>query len=375
VTRDSGRNRELQALIEDVKSTEPKPIDWDRLEAGLMREIRRHGPDTKPSRWQPSAWLLVPLAAAAFALGIGLWSFGSRHVERVATPSLVMPTNDELNGDAVPPTEVVSAETSPLRINHLGRASWTLAPGSSARVLASNEVVRIRLLSGRLRAEVVPTNEPERFVVEAADTRVAVHGTVFTVELRTDRTVVQVEQGVVAVGPLTHSSKRSALLYANDRRDFSLNGVPLSSDTAAATARRAARRHAGLRAPVPTAMPSNSSEQPVAPLPEAAASETPAPQPVPSVLTIGEVEAGVGALVDGVSRCFQENTTDSGSVRVMARTSVTLEIAPDGTVTAALFSPPLSPAVQDCSSEEAYALHFPPSLEGASVTRVLELSR
>jgi hypothetical protein len=113
---------------------------------------------------------------------------------------------------------------------------------------------------------------------------------------------------------------------------------------------------------------------------DAAASEEAPPDVAPEAsarhsLTIGEAEAGVETVVEAVSLCFNENTEGSHNVRVSARTELTLEVSAEGVVTEVSFAPPLSPAVQSCGQREALATHFAPSLEGATLTRVLELSR
>ncbi len=385
---DKSQSRALRAVIEEVKRSDPHAVDWESMEANLMREVRRQAPRTKRETWQPFAWFAVPLIGVALAFA--LWSRSENAAEHPTTPAPELAQSSELNGDAVGAEEVLHTTATPLVINHAGRATWTLTPGSSAKVLSSVGVLRIRLLSGALHAEVVPSAEPERFVVEAADTRVAVHGTVFDVVLRSDRTLVDVQQGVVAVGSVTRPSRASTLLHAHEHGEFDLNGAPLVSRAAAPE--RSARRVA-LRPPPPAALPSSEPAPepavatqeveeltPAEPSSEASAEvaqvqeERPAP-PLPFEPTIGEVEAGVSALIDGVSRCLKEKTNDAGNVRIIVRTSVTLEIAPDGSVSAATFSPPLSPGVHECSTEEAYAVRFPASIEGASVTRLLELSR
>jgi hypothetical protein len=80
-------------------------------------------------------------------------------------------------------------------------------------------------------------------------------------------------------------------------------------------------------------------------------------------------------VIEAVSGCFRENTEPTSNVKVSVRTSVTLEVTPEGTISTVNFEPPLSPSMQVCSEERIQSVRFASSAEGASVTRLLELSR
>ncbi|HET9932966.1 MAG TPA: hypothetical protein VFQ35_19820, partial [Polyangiaceae bacterium] len=99
------------------------------------------------------------------------------------------------------------------------------------------------------------------------------------------------------------------------------------------------------------------------------------PAPVPRRLNIGEVEQGVAQVVDAITTCFRESTPHSRTLKVTAQSAVTLSVAPDGSIEQVSFDPPLSPSVQECTEHGLAELRFAPSIEGASVTRVLELTR
>jgi hypothetical protein len=257
--------------------------------------------------------------------------------------------------------DLVASDTGSVEVVHPGRAHWTLEPNSRALVLAHGDVVRVRLIAGALKAEVTPSPEPERFVVEAAGTRVAVHGTVFRVQLKGEQTLVEVEQGVVSVGPRERPSVSTALLRGPTRGAFTLEGSALSPGSPAHTAsHRVVLSH-------PNRVPSGVASSELAPA--GVAPEASARHP----LTIGEAETGVAVVVVAVSRCFKEHTEDSHNVRVSARTELTLDVTADGVVSEVSFSPPLSPLVQVCGQREALLVPFAPSSEGARLTRVLEL--
>jgi hypothetical protein len=234
-----------------------------------------------------------------------------------------------------------------------------LEPHAQATVLERDGILRIRLDQGALSADVVPSREPERFVVEAAGLRVAVHGTRFRVELRKDRSILRVTEGVVSVSSLTQAGSKPVLFRAPAREEFTLAGYVLKSAPAAPATRGGTKRWA---------------TQPQAPA--RASSDATAPAPLQtSPLTIGEVEAGVASIVAAVSDCFRAHTKEPSHTKISARTSLTLEVALDGSVSSVSFDPPLSPAVQVCSDEKVQAVHFAESSDGARVTRLLELNR
>ena len=65
----------------------------------------------------------------------------------------------------------------------------------------------------------------EAFAVEVGGTRVAVHGTAFSVKREGDRVLVDVVHGTVAVGPVGHVGATTGhLLVGPSRASFSLDG-------------------------------------------------------------------------------------------------------------------------------------------------------
>jgi hypothetical protein len=231
----------------------------------------------------------------------------------------------------------------------------------------------IRLDSGSLSAEVVPVNRPESFVVEVAATRVAVHGTRFHVERRSSRVFVDVSEGAVAVAPLMGSDKRW-LLRAPSSGDFALDGSSghvVTSEPIKSTARLASHAGSAVK-PGPSAAAGDAASQELTAPDEAVDA---APAPLPDKPSIGELEAGLSLVIDRVSRCFTKHMPARGDMRVTARTTLKLKVAPDGSIAEQSFEPPLSPTVSACGALEAEQVRFVASREGVSVTRILELNR
>ena len=87
----------------------------------------------------------------------------------------------------------------------------------------------VALERGEICAEVTPRSPSEglveSFAVEAAGTRVAVHGTAFSVKIDGGRALVDVEHGTVAVGPVGHVGVTTGhMLVGPSRASFSLDG-------------------------------------------------------------------------------------------------------------------------------------------------------
>ncbi|HWA75792.1 MAG TPA: FecR domain-containing protein [Polyangiaceae bacterium] len=357
---DDGSERALSVVVDEARRQPAPELDWDTLETKLEHAIRQPSGAVNARRHSRFALALLPAAAVA----AGLAAIFLPKAEPVAPPvAALAPLEAVKNGDSLTTEELIIAEDKPVEVKHAGRARWTLEPNGRALVLARGDVLRVRLIAGALRADVVPSPQPERFVVEAAGTRVAVHGTVFRVQLQGERTLVDVEQGVVSVGPRERPTQVTAMLRAPAHGEFTLEGGTVSTVGAP---RVASQR---LRVVRPVQAPGVASAEPATP--DAAAPEASAIHS----LTIGEVEAGVATAVDAINGCFKQHTEGSHNVHVSAETELTLDVSEAGVVTDVSFTPPLSPLVQSCAKREALSVHFAPSSEGARITRTLELNR
>ncbi len=288
----------------------------------------------------------------------------------------------------------VQSGASPIRVEHRAHSSWVLGPRSAVTVLSVGDVVTLRLDSGSLTAEVTHAERPESFVVQAGATRIAVHGTRFSVQRRNARVLVQVSEGVVAVSSLhaAASAQERWLLHAPSRGDFSEDGAAghviasevVESKTNARRPRGSRRAPATSPVPVPAAPSASAAvEQSTSEhaeslgeqQPSALAADAGAPAEIPADLSIGDVEAGLTQVIDALSACFQQHMPARGDMRVTARTTLTLSVGPDGRITKSQFNPPLAPNVSQCAQGASGAARFAVSREGATLTRILELRR
>lgn len=353
------REAALRRLVRDARAEQPVELDWDAMEERLRRQAQRVSPAKARVTAYPLAWAGLAVAAAA-----SLWLVSERAgVTSAQAPPPVVEATEPLrrSGAALAVGSRVTADDREISVDHAGRATWTLAPASSARLTERGERITVLLERGSLLSEVTPSSRPESFVVEAAGTRVAVHGTVFRVGLEGDRVIVQVREGSVAVGPVgavpAFFLKAPAYGdFAADGRSGNIDGRPLGE-----SAERHPRplRLGAWRAP--SAAPESSSQPPAA---EA---------DVPVEPSISDIEAGIARIVETTTDCFSRNTRSTEGVQITVRTALSLEIGSSGTVSDVEFQPPLSPEVEECAAAGIASVVFAASKQGAKVTRMLEL--
>ena len=354
------REAGLRRLVRDARAEQTPDLDWDAMEERLVRHAERTAPATARPSLYPLAWAGLAVAAAA-----SLWLVSERAgVSLPQAPPEVIEATEPLrrSGNTLDVGSRVASGDREVSVDHAGRATWTLAPGSSARLAEKGERLTLRLERGSVLAEVVPNPRPETFVVEAAGARIAVHGTVFRVQLDGDRVIVQVREGTVAVGPIgaVPSFFLKAPAYgdfAGDGRSGSIDGRPLGESEE--------RRRLPLKLgpPRPASAAASSNQAPVS------------PEDLPSEPSIADIEAGIARIVDATSDCFSRNTKSTEGVQITVRTALSLQIDGNGAVSDVDFQPPLSPDVEQCAADSISQVAFAASKQGAKVTRMLELKR
>jgi hypothetical protein len=354
------RQAGLRRIVREVRAERPAELDWDAMEERLVRHVQRAAPAEARRSSYPLAWAGLAVAAAA-----SLWLVSERAgVSRPQAPPEVIEATEPLrrNGSSLALGRRVTSEDREISVDHAGRATWTLAPESSALLAERGDRITVRLERGSVLSEVVASARPETFVVEAAGARIAVHGTVFRVSLDGERVIVQVREGTVAVGAIgaipgfflkapAHGD------FAADGRSGSIDGRPLGESED-----RRQPRKLGPARPA-SAAPSSSGQPPVS------AADLPA-EP-----SISDIETGIARIVDATSDCFSRNTKSTEGVQITVRTALSLQIDGAGVVSDVDFQPPLSPDVEQCAADSIAPVVFAASKEGAKVTRMLELKR
>jgi ferric-dicitrate binding protein FerR (iron transport regulator) len=380
VSADRDPNEEaLERLIVELRAEPAPELDWDRVEARLMREPKAVARAATAGLASRLRWPAVVLVAAA-----AVFTFSKRPhapVAAVIPKAAVQLASGPLNGDKLALGTRVTAGNQSVVVEHAGRARWTLEPHATAFVSDVGEFLTVQLESGALSAAVVPNTKPETFAVEAGGTRVAVHGTAFRVERSADRVLVQVSEGTVAVEPTQTHSEPSFLLRRDSRGNFALDGrsgsvegnasVVVGSTAPQSHRQIALSQHAARPAKASAASAQAVSATPTAAVEPAAAPATPS---LPLQPSISDIESGVSSAISLLNGCFRDQTHSAG-IRVSASTGMTLSVAGDGTVQSVIFSPPLAPAVEDCAVLGLRTLTFAHSADGVTFTRLLELTR
>ncbi|MBW2454774.1 MAG: FecR domain-containing protein [Deltaproteobacteria bacterium] len=380
-----GEVRALRVLVEELREEAPPPLDWDRLEQRLLRQVdlERQARPRQPSHWGS----LMAFAAAAAVVALLLTRLGAPPAEgaRAASDHQTIVDLEQLHAEqaedgspsypvkSLPPSALVTSGDEPLRFSLPGVATWVLEPHSQVVVQAATVPHVLTLERGAVHAEVVPRHDTdqlvETFAVEAGTTRVAVHGTSFSVERHDDHISVAVTHGTVAVGPTGHRGITSRhLLTSPARARFSLRGgmlfesAPLQdrplvahrSVTADPNRRATASqppaavgllgategRETSAAEPVgtgPTTSPGAVSG-PDTPSDEGAP-EVPAPDP--PALDRHTAQGLVVGCVRGASEGAAASKT-----RMTISSQVTVTAGDDGTVVAVRFAPPLRPDLQ-----------------------------
>jgi ferric-dicitrate binding protein FerR (iron transport regulator) len=337
--------RALGRVLSEARAEAMPELDWERVEARLDEVPRMPLTAEPPSRAVRAG---MYLAAAGLLLAVGWVAAGGR--TPMATPSSPAPESGLLDGNTFAAGSRVEATTEDVSVEHAHHSRWTLERGGRALVTTTGAVVRIELQAGSLAAEVVPSPKPETFVVEAAGTRVAVHGTAFRVALTAGEVVVSVSEGTVLVGPRARPGAGRPV-SANESSTFSLDGVPMG---AARTANAEKNRPASDRRGTTIAGKHRDLvERP----------------------SIDDVEKVVSQVFELGSSCFRSRTASKNGVRVTATTTITLNALPTGALELVGLEPPLAPPVQACISDGVRKLSTTESQHGISIARRMDLEQ
>jgi hypothetical protein len=264
----------------------------------------------------------------------------------------------------------------PHSVEHPGRARWTLAPHSRARLVSTGDYLTVMLAAGSVLVEVVPRALPESFAVEVQQTRIAARGTVFSVELAGALVRVAVRRGTVVVGPtLARGYTKGFVLTAPTAGTFSLDGAKSGQIDSSEPARAAEPPGPSPRSSTGRAAPAVSSM--AAPSDGTARSTPVGTAPSASASPVGPAtfEAAAEQVIGSLNGCFAAHTPARGDMLVSVTFDLTIEFGPSGVVSDLAFEPPLVPAVERCSREASAKLRAPASDRGGAVRRRVTLHR
>lgn len=385
----------LRLLTRELRDAAPPELDWDEVEAEVMRRTELERAARRRTRPHSSWGSLAAFAAAAAAVVMMIAGTSQQNVvvdREAPAPAMVnvaaLPTlpaqPDTLPSyrvDALRPHSLIVSQAEPVQLALEGVVTWTLDPNSRAIVRATGTPHVVELEAGSLHAEVVPRRDSdsimEAFVVEVDGMRVAVHGTVFSVTRINDLVDVEVTRGTVTVGPASYRGATTGLLLSGPARarfdaatGAFVKRLPIETKDAADADSTAMVPKSVVDPAVPSgdlddgdepaaddgrttspprasAAPGTSAEPP--PEDDDAKKDTASDEPV--AISSGQAAAMVSACVR------QSEKSESGGVSSQA----TVHLNADGEVLSVQFNPPLNPKYQSACG----AVLFGKRIEGS----------
>lgn len=372
---------QLERVLREVRAQRPPEPREEALPARLRAELRSLGAQPRsaqrPVRSSHSrAWQLGAAAALAAA---GLWlvlrpaapegAVSPEHapLEQAALGGTGGPVPATVDGQPLAAGVLLEATSVARVVQHEGRASWVLQPGSRASLRSAAHVLQVDLEQGSLTAQVRPGEQPESFVVRARGTEVAVHGTRFSVSLLPgERVRVEVSDGIVQVRP---SGQSAGIALSERGRGEFVAGVlqPEPEPRRGLTAPRAESGN-GTR-PAPGGPPPDPPPAP-AQRPPAVAVRPPPPAEPPGDAAS---ERAIQAVTEHVRACFRRHLPGSRELGIEVSTRLALWVEASGQLLRADFEPPLAPDIERCVSEALVQFRAASSAEGYRVERELVL--
>jgi len=408
------REQALAALTKEAAEQPLPDIDWERIQSKVLADcaittappdvatrIARAGWVPVPPTWSSSPWPMAIAAAAAAVLIYGSPGGSLR------APSQFERERADATQRRAPVANLASLDVGDVAetgghtavYDEPGVVRVALAPSSRFEVVANDldaeraGGMTVALSRGSLHADVTPRTEGEVFAVEVERTRIAVHGTSFTVSREGDRVVVDVAHGSVAVGPVGHrGATHGWLVVGPDRAAFSLDGARAAAwlGPAPSMASAAVEPSIGPPTAVVASVPASRAKRPS---PRADAAATPSKgEMVVATGTASRVTgwgegstaagrdpseqeaAEVSAILRHLSACYEKQASAFG-VRFSVESSLTLTIVQSGAIREGVFMPPLSPTLMSCADKAIGAAHFPPGETPRQIKVPVQLSR
>jgi hypothetical protein len=257
--------------------------------------------------------------------------------------------------------DVLETGSARATVERPGKVTLTLEPGSKTVVTHVQGALILALERGAVEAQVVPVLAGEAFAVDVAGSRVAVHGTHLRVARDGERVVVDLNEGVVSIGPAPRTgSVLGMLVNAPAHIEFD------SADVAGTLTQT--HDPAGVRAPLgqPPAAAAVLVASPQAHSPVMHTPPAPPFEARPEAHLAGTSARPVAAppeptpensIANAVRACMAERPR-ADNVTVVVSTTLHLDLADDGSVQFARFEPPVAPDVNACSVAAIYRERF-----------------
>jgi len=356
-----------------------------RLETEIAREKRSR-------RSQLAAGVVASLAlaaGAAFLLGRPVSPEVLSQVptaEPLAFTVVGGPKGGNLRTDSEDPAGFVVGDTvevadQPLVFERSGvgkgtprRAMWALDPagetaGARIKVAKGGDTLVLTLERGAVEADVTPVRDGEAFAVDVAGpagtTRVAVHGTHLRVAKQGNKITVDLTEGVIALGAPSEGRTTGREIVAPAHVELEAGASPSAAVVSNAGVRAAWVLEAVAEGRSPSlplpGIPPHASASPSHAVPpkhvaaQGSAPATPSASAAPIVM-LSEGAAKTALQVD-VKRCAAQVAGKTG-VKISVESTLTVDVRADGSVASTRFDPPLSPPIQECAAQAAFARHI-----------------
>ncbi len=352
---------ELRALLrvaDEVRRNAPTEPDWASIEPRVMEAFAREPKRIEAFRPTPGLRSTFGFALAAAAVLLAALSSIPETAPDAPARAALHIEGATVDLASLHEQDAIEAGSEGVRIRLGDRGQVDLAPGGRLVLSKAQFPLKKAVFSlerGAVDVEVSPRAEggiDEVLAIDCAQTRVAVHGTVFRVERKGDEVLVGVTRGSVAVGPAGRTGITTGwLLVAPAAGAFSLDG--------ARSGRTIAMPEKAAEDPLHAASP-----EPVAVVP--ALVPEPAPEvEAPAPLVVREPAITDAEVVAKVHACLK-NALPSLPPNVVVASSYTLTLDENGRVVAGRFDPPLHPKAMACALVRG-------RFEGARGSRVIPI--
>jgi len=363
---------------------EASRVDWKAVDTALFARVEREARGRHPLthvRWKSVAIAgSFALSAAAIALVV----LASRRGEPVPVAqgpvgSVERPEEaisiegggqawvrgiPSSNGARIRLGDVVETQGAAVTLQRPGHVTMTLEPASRVRVTKVGETLVLALERGAVEARVAPVAHGEAFAVDVESSRVAVHGTHLRVEREDRRVIVDLKEGVIAIGEAPRVGLvLGAVVTAPAHAEFM---TPDTLGTLTVSHEASTQRWPGAGAP-PAPPPSSAGVEPHAGL-------APAPSHPPRATPAGEGRADARTasaassapeptsaaepdLASVVRGCMAERP-HAENLTILVKTTLYVTLGPDGSVQSARFDPPVAPDVNACAAQSIYRARF-----------------
>lgn len=390
----------------ELGTREAQGVDWTRVDAELFRRIEaeRAGERARMARRPSGRWAVVAgglAAAAALALVIGKAreprpTDAPRAVVDEAAGSVVAIEGDGqllvggtpfAAGGVLHLGDVIEARGAQALVERPGKLTFVIERGTRATVTHVQGSLVLALAEGAVEAQVVPVLNGEAFAVDVGLSRVAVHGTHLRVARAGAHVTVDLNEGVVSLGPAPRvGSTLGALVTAPAHAEFAAGDEeslttthdpsavrPPGSTTMSAQARPSSPAAAAVSPPRSEVAESRQAGAAGVAAVGAAVAGAPRAEARPGAPPVQHVPTAVdsnpqASIAAAVRGCLAERLR-ADNVTVEVNTVVRLDVDADGTVLHARFDPPVTPDVNACASGAIYRTRFP---HGGSVAVPVE---